>query len=432
MALRLLKLWPSAYNQCFTRSWLSGVKSGHSLSQDEKITKYFNNYPLNSYAYSVFKQMKKQAFHYILNWILIGVIAGAAVLYYQGRISFNFNGADIALTQAEVDPDSFARAVSLTTPAVVSLQVESIVEIPVEDSTRRKLEQILGTHLPRLTQSKRRSSSGSGVILDTRGYVITNHHVIAKAKKIFVFLNDGRSTTAELVGTDPDTDLAVLKIDLDNLPKVKIADMKHIHIGDVVLAIGYPFRIGQTVTQGIISATGRTRVSQNTYENFLQTDAAINPGNSGGALINTRGEIVGINSLIYTETGNFNGIGFAIPINLVSNVMQQITENGYVIRGWLGVEGQNVSPQILNSIGLKNTNGVLVTGVDRDGPGQKAGLQPGDIITHVNRTEIVDTADILDLIAAGIPGDELRIDGLRKRQSFTTTAILGQRPLMSQ
>ena len=376
--------------------------------------------------------MQIKPFQFLLNWILVGIIVGTAVLYYQGRISFHLNGSNSQLTAVSSERDSFASAVNLTAPAVVSLQVESIVEVPIEDSERKQLEQIFGKHLPNLTQAKPRSSSGSGVILNTDGYVITNYHVISKAERITVMLNDGRSAPAEMVGTDPDTDIAVLKITLDDLPQVKIADINTLNIGDVVLAIGYPFRIGQTVTQGIISATGRSQVSQNTYENFLQTDAAINPGNSGGALINTRGEIIGINSLIYTESGNFAGIGFAIPINLVTDVMQQILENGYVIRGWLGVEGQSVSPQMLSSIGINNTKGVLITGVDVGGPGHNAGLLPGDIITHVNSQEIIGTTDILDMIAAGKPGDLLRIDGLRQRQSFTTVATLGQRPLMSQ
>jgi serine protease DegS len=376
--------------------------------------------------------MQNKAIQFILKWVMIGIIVGAAILYYQGYISFHFNGSSSQLALIGKGRDSFADAVNMTAPAVVSLQVESIVEVPIQDSERKELEQIFGKHLPNLTQAKPLSSSGSGVIINTDGYVITNHHVIAKAERISVILNDGRSAVAEMVGTDPDTDIAVLKIALDNLPEVKIADINTLNIGDVVLAIGYPFRIGQTVTQGIISATGRSQVSQNTYENFLQTDAAINPGNSGGALINTRGEIIGINSLIYTESGNFAGIGFAIPINLVTDVMQQIIKNGYVIRGWLGVEGQSVSPQMLSSIGIENTKGVLITGVDIGGPGQKAGLLPGDIITHVNNKEIVGTTDILDMIAAGRPGDQLRIDGLRQRQSFTAVATLGQRPLMSQ
>ena len=376
--------------------------------------------------------MKKNgSIQYILLWTLIGIVAGLAVLFVQGKIVItdtDWNGFG-SLSRTE-QRSSFSDAVSKTAPAVVSLHVQSLVEVPIKENMRQQLEQIFGNHLPNLTETKLHNSSGSGVILDTRGYVITNHHVISKAEKVIVILNDGRSAEAQLVGTDPDTDLAVLKIDLDNLPEVNIADLKQLKIGDVVLAIGYPFRIGQTVTQGIISATGRSQVSQNTYENFLQTDAAINPGNSGGALINAEGEIIGINSLIYTETGNFNGIGFAIPIDLVTDVMQQITENGYVIRGWLGVEGQNVPLVTLQSIGIP-LQGVLITGVDAGGPGDKAGLEVGDIITHINRTEIKDTADVLDMIASGRPGDNFRIDGIRKRQSFSVDAVLGQRPMRS-
>jgi serine protease DegS len=376
--------------------------------------------------------MKKNGtIQYILLWVLVGIVAGLAVLFVRGTIEIPGLAWDGFRLQAVEPPRSYSDAVSKAAPAVVTLYVQSLVEVPIEETARRQLEQIFGKHLPNLTETRLRNSSGSGVILDKRGYVITNHHVIAKAEKVLVKLSDGRSAEAELVGTDPDTDLAVLKIELDKLPEIKIARLNNLKIGDVVLAIGYPFRIGQTVTQGIISATGRSQVSQNTYENFLQTDAAINPGNSGGALINTQGEIVGINSLIYTETGNFNGIGFAIPIDLVTDVMNQITENGYVIRGWLGVEGQNVPLQTLQSIDLE-VEGVLITSVDVDGPGDKAGLEVGDIITHINQTAIKDTADVLDMIAAGRPGDNFRIDGIRQRQSFSVDAVLGQRPMRSQ
>ena len=376
--------------------------------------------------------MKKNGtIQYILLWSLVGILVGLAILFAQGKIVItDSDWSDLASAISGRQPSSFSNAVSKTAPAVVSLQVQSLIEVPIKENSRRQLEQVFGKHLPNLTQTKRHSSSGSGVILDTRGYVITNHHVIAKAEKVTVILNDGRTAEARLAGTDPDTDIAVLKIELDNLPEVRIANLKKLKIGDVVLAIGYPFRIGQTVTQGIISATGRNQVSQNTYENFLQTDAAINPGNSGGALINTEGDIVGINSLIYTETGNFNGIGFAIPIDLVVDVMTQITENGYVIRGWLGVEGQNVPLQTLQSIGLQ-VRGVLITGVDEGGPGSKAGLEVGDIITHINQVDIKDTADVLDMIASGRPGDNFRIDGIRERQSFSVDAVLGQRPMRS-
>ena len=375
---------------------------------------------------------KKGTIQYLMLWTLIGIVVGLAVLFLQGKIVItDFEFDDSGLLNKVQQPKSFSAAVRKAAPAVVTLNVQSLIEVPIQQEARQQLEQIFGNHLPDLTETKLHRSSGSGVILDKRGYVVTNHHVIAKAKQVIVNLNDGRSAEATLVGTDPDTDLAVLKIELDNLPKIRMANMKDLNIGDVVLAIGFPFRIGQTVTQGIISATGRNQVSQNTYENFIQTDAAINPGNSGGALVNSKGEIIGINSLIYTETGNFAGIGFAIPIDLVNDVMTQITENGYVIRGWLGVEGQNVPLQLLESINLE-IQGVLITGVDEDGPGDKGGLQVGDIITHINNKEIKDTADVLDLIASGRPGDNFRIDGLRERQSFSVDAVLGQRPMRSQ
>ena len=376
---------------------------------------------------------KKATIQYILLWGMLGVLVGIAVLLYQGTLVINSNGTVFETADLPgLQPRSFARAVSKTAPAVVSLQVQSRVEVPIKNDIRLQLEQIFGNHLPKLTESKLNTSFGSGVILDTRGYVITNHHVIAKAENVIVRLNDGRSAAATLVGTDPDTDIAVLKIDLNNLPEIQIADIRQLKIGDVALAIGYPFRIGQTVTQGIISATGRNQVSQNTYENFLQTDAAINPGNSGGALINSQGEVIGINSLIYTETGNFAGIGFAIPIDMVTDVMNQITEHGYVIRGWLGVVGQNVPEETLRLIGLENIRGVLIDSVDPGGPGDIAGMMPGDIITHINGVATEDTLTVIDMIAAGKPGDKFRIDGIRMRESFSLVAELGQRPMHSQ
>ena len=243
-------------------------------------------------------------------------------------------------------------------------------------------ERFFGKDSPHAPKYKTSTTNGSGVILDSRGYILTNYHVIQDARAIHVKLNDGRHAKATLIGDDPDTDIAVLKVELKNLPQAKIADATNIQVGDIALAIGDPFNIGQTVTQGIISATGRTRLRSNTYANFIQTDAAINPGNSGGALINLKGEIVGINSLIFTNTGDASGIGFAIPIDLAKAVLEQIVTNGYVVRGWLGVGGTNLTPQILNKIGLREARGVLITDVDEDGPGNKAGLKAGDIITQ--------------------------------------------------
>jgi serine peptidase DegS len=290
----------------------------------------------------------------------------------------------------------------------------------------------LSQNSPHRPKRQAETTSGSGVIIKNSGYVLTNYHVISDRDEVRVRLSDGRVAAAKLIGSDPDTDLAVLKINLKDLPSLTIADANKYRVGDIVLAIGDPFAIGQTVTQGIISATGRTRVSQNTYENFIQTDAAINPGNSGGALINTQGEIVGINSNIFSSTGNYQGISFAIPIDLAQKVAEQIIKHGFVVRGWLGVEGQELTSQVLETVELKSVHGILITDVDQAGPGDIAGLKRGDIITKINEKEISSTVDILNLVAAGRPGDEFIIEGIRQRQSFATTAVLGQRPIMSR
>ena len=349
----------------------------------------------------------------------------------QGYIQFSLPDRSPGSVQPASDT-GFSRAVERAAPSVVSIQVARLKKTAELSADEQTLEKFLGPDSPHTPSFKTTIGSGSGVIVDANGYVATNYHVIKGAESIQVSLNDGRKIIAHLVGDDPETDLAILKIDLTDLPQAQIADISQVKIGDIALAIGYPFEIGQTVTQGIISATGRTQVSANTYENFLQTDAAINPGNSGGALINDMGEIVGINSLIFTRTGTFNGIGFAIPIDLAIGVLQQIVKHGYVVRGWLGVGGQALTPNIINKLGLKDITGILVTDVDAQGPGDKAGLMPGDIITHMNGQAIESAQDVLNIVAAGQPGDDFEIEGLRQRQSFKIKAVLGQRPMMSR
>ena len=374
---------------------------------------------------------KNAVFSYFLNWAFLGLFLSLIFLLYQGYIELSISGQKA--DSGNIDLNSgFSQAVSRAAPAVVSIQVARLNTKATATSSEQQLQKLLGPDSPHTTRFKTSISSGSGVILDTSGYIATNHHVIKGAESIQVTLNDGRKAIAQLVGEDPETDLAILKIEMANLPQADIAQVRELKIGDIALAIGYPFEIGQTVTQGIISATGRTQVSANTYENFLQTDAAINPGNSGGALINDKGEIVGINSLIFTKTGSFNGIGFAIPIDLAISVLKQIIEHGYVVRGWLGVGGQALTPLILNKLGLQNISGILVTDVDQQGPGDKAGLKPGDIITHINGQGIASAQDILNVVAAGQPGDTFEIAGLRERESFKLEAVLGQRPLISQ
>ena len=374
---------------------------------------------------------KNTFFSYFLNWGLTGLFLSLIFLMFQGVIELSIPGKKLPPVSLPVET-GFSRAVSRAAPSVVSIQVAQLRESPALSDKEQALKKFLGQDSPHSPQFSANITSGSGVILDARGYVATNYHVIKDAESIQITLNDSRKAIARLIGSDPETDLAILKIELGNLPQALVADIKKLKIGDIALAIGYPFRIGQTVTQGIISATGRTQVSANTYENFLQTDAAINPGNSGGALINDKGELVGINSLIFTKTGVFNGIGFAIPIDMAINVLGQIVKYGYVVRGWLGVGGQALTPSILNKLGLKNISGILVTDVDAQGPGDKASLKPGDIITHMNGQTIESAQDILNIVATGKPGDSIEVTGLRQRQSFKTRAVLGQRPMMSR
>lgn len=376
---------------------------------------------------------KSRAFSYYFVWILVGLIIGFIVLTIQGYIQLTVFGQQVGNGNKNGGQSiGFSHAVTQASSSVVSIQAARYIQSEAPSAGQLLLERFLGQNSPHAPKYQTSTTAGSGVILDSRGYIVTNYHVIKGAKAIHATLKDGRHAKATLIGNDPDTDLAVLKIDMKKLPQAVLADLREVRIGDVALAIGHPFNIGQTVTQGIISATGRSQLRSNTYANFIQTDAAINPGNSGGALINVEGEIVGINSLIFSKTGEFSGIGFAIPIDQAKEVLEQIIANGYVVRGWLGVGGQTLSPQILNKIGLREIRGVLITDVDEGGPGDKAGIRTGDIITHINGQVLVSVKDVLDIIAAGKPNDVFEIEGLRQRQSFRINAILGQRPVMSQ
>ncbi len=385
-------------------------------------------------------QKQNHSFVYFFAWLIIGLFSGLAILLFRGDISVDINQANssnstppTAISPTQNKHTGFADAVKKAAPAVVSIQTIIWSKPSAEDqSDANIIQRFLSKDSPHRPRRQAETGSGSGVIIKDNGYILTNYHVISQRDEIRVRLSDGKTSIAELIGSDPDTDLAILKINFENLPTLTIADVSQLEVGNIVLAIGDPFAIGQTVTQGIISATGRTRVSQNTYENFIQTDAAINPGNSGGALINTKGEIVGINSNIFSSSGNFQGISFAIPIDLAQQVAQEIIQNGYVTRGWLGVEGQELTSQILRTVDLKSMHGILITDVDKDGPGDIAGLKRGDIITRINQQDILSTNDILNLIAAGRPGDKFIIEGIRQRQSFMTKATLGQRPLMSR
>ncbi|WP_309544660.1 trypsin-like peptidase domain-containing protein [Alkalilimnicola ehrlichii] len=274
------------------------------------------------------------------------------------------------------------------------------------------------------------TSLGSGVILSENGHILTNNHVIQGAEQIEVMLNDGRTADARLIGADPETDLAVLAIELDNLPSITLGHSDALRVGDVVLAIGNPFGVGQTVTQGIVSATGRSQLGLSTFENFIQTDAAINPGNSGGALINARGELVGINTAIFSRSGGSHGIGFAIPAELAREVLISIIEHGRVIRGWVGIEVQPLTMPLAESFGLDSDAGVIVAGVLRNGPADQAGLRPGDVIHTIDDTPVDNAQSLLRLITARPPGTEITVGAWRTADetTFETQISIHERP----
>ena len=272
---------------------------------------------------------------------------------------------------------------------------------------------------------------GSGVIVSPEGYLLTNHHVIEGADEVFVQLADGREARARVVGTDPDTDIAVLKIDLKKLPVMALGDSTQLQVGDPVMAIGNPFNVGQTATSGIVSALGRNQLGLSTFENFIQTDAAINPGNSGGALVDARGALVGINTAIYSESGGSMGIGFAVPIDLAREVMQSLVDHGRVVRGWVGVEPRDLTPEITEALGLGSTTGVLITGVLQNGPASAAGIQPGDVVTKVGQHAITNTGELLRQVAGLKPKSKVAVTVSRSGKSVTLEVTVAQRPSSS-
>lgn len=277
-------------------------------------------------------------------------------------------------------------------------------------------------------QPQRENSLGSGVIVSSQGLILTNHHVIEAADEIEVAMADGRTMPARVVGTDPETDLAVLKVDVKDLPSITLARAENVNVGDVVLAIGNPFGVGQTVTQGIISAVGRNHLGINTFENFIQTDAPINPGNSGGALIDAEGNLVGINSAIYSRSGGSMGIGFAIPVSLAKQVMEQIIRKGSVTRGWIGIEAQDITPELAESFHLKQTSGSLIAGILPNSPAYRAGLRPGDVLLEIDGREVLDSSTMLNLISSLKPERKSVLKIMRDQQEMRVTVTIGKRP----
>lgn len=333
---------------------------------------------------------------------------------------------------------SYADAVDRAAPAVVNIYTRKALEQRRHPLADHPLYRHLQRHLEQ-PQQRQQSALGSGVIVDTRGYLLTNEHVIRGAEDILVLLHDGRETRAQLVGTDPESDLAVLKIDLDQLTAIAVGEPNKVRVGDIVLAIGNPFGVGQTVTQGIISATGRWNLNISEYENFLQTDAAINVGNSGGALVDTKGRLLGINTAILRESeflgqSEFSvGVSFAIPADSAMNSLREIIEHGRVVRGWLGLEAQPLTPQMAREFSAESGHeGVLVTAIYADSPAHLAGLNPGDILTHINNQSVgEDGRRGMNQIAATEPGSEVTLRILRDGRRLQLETVIGERPSTS-
>ena len=328
-------------------------------------------------------------------------------------------------TTDRTGPVSYSGAVKIAAPAVVNVFTQRIIKQQQHPLLNNSfLRRFFDTE----PSERMQSSLGSGVIMNPDGYILTNHHVINGASEIKISMHDGREIPATLIGSDAEVDLAVLKINLSDLPYIRIAEQAPLSIGDVVLAIGNPFGVGQTVTMGIVSAMGRNQLGLNTYEDYIQTDAAINPGNSGGALINPFGELVGINSAIYSKSGGSQGIGFAIPANSAAQVLADITQFGQTIRGWMGIEVQEASPALLTSLELPTAlEGLIVTGLALNGPAQQSGLMIGDIITSLNDLPSENAKSAMNQIAALRPGENISIEFIRSGRLQSTVAIAGKR-----
>ncbi|HET9679425.1 MAG TPA: trypsin-like peptidase domain-containing protein [Gammaproteobacteria bacterium] len=358
---------------------------------------------------------------FILQCAVIGLAVAFLVVFLKPELLLP------ETTAPQSAPASYADAVDASAAAVVNVhtrkRVASRVPAFMNDPI---LRQLFGDQF--VPRERIETSLGSGVIVKKEGYILTNYHVIQGADAIQVALADGRFAPATVVGTDPETDLALLKIDLENLPVITMGNSDTLRTGDVVLAIGSPFGLGQTVTQGIVSATGRSAIGLTLFENFIQTDAAINMGNSGGALINTQGELVGINTALLSRTGGSNGIGFAIPVNLARGVMQQLIEHGRVMRGWLGLSGQPLTPALAKALNVPTgVHGIVINRVFPDSPAKEAGIQVRDVITAINNKPVASERAALNRIASLRPGTVVGLQLIRDGKPFELDIAIAER-----
>jgi len=341
--------------------------------------------------------------------------------------SVNVSGVTLfeapSVAAGTVMPGSLSPAAKRAAPAVVSISIkQAVTKNPHQNDPWFRF--FYGDR----EDDDPQGGLGSGVIVSPEGYILTNFHVIEGAQEIEVTLSDSRKATAKLIGADPDTDLAILRIQLDRLPVIALGNSDSLQVGDRVLAIGNPFGVGQTVTSGIVSALGRNQLGINTFENFIQTDAAINPGNSGGALVDVQGNLLGINTAIYSRSGGNMGIGFAIPVSTARQVLEGIVKDGQVTRGWLGVEPTEITPEMAETFGLKQTQGVIITGVLQDGPAAKAGIKPGDVLLRVAGKDIQNVGELLTHIASLPPGQQVKVELARRNAAMILDVTPAQRP----
>jgi serine protease DegQ len=352
-------------------------------------------------------------------------IKGSSNSEHSGR--FGMLSLQEAASTSTPGQGSYRDAANRAMPSVVNIFTTKAAKQPANPFTDDPFfKKFFGDRFG--DQDDKQFSLGSGVLVSPEGFIVTNNHVVEAADEIEVALADGRKSIAKVVGTDPDSDLAVVKVDLKNLPAITLGHSDQARVGDVVLAIGNPFGVGQTVTMGIVSALGRNHLGINTFESFIQTDAAINPGNSGGALIDTNGNLLGINSAIYSRSGGSLGIGFAIPVATVKTVMESIISTGQMVRGYIGVEPRDITPELAENFGFNNKTGAIIAGVVKDGPADKAGIKPGDILIAVEGKAVSDTTEMLDLIAQLTPGNSAKMTVVRKSQQSIVNVMIGKRP----
>jgi len=374
----------------------------------------------------------------LFNFFRIWLIAGITVSFSLTGWSHSY-AAQAKISQQSIDlltkiDQATAEVVEAVRPTVVNISTTRTVKVQggvnpfFEDPFFRKF---FGDQF-RTPKERKSFSLGSGVIVDPKGFILTANHVIQGADEIKVTLYDKREFTGKIVGTDAMTDIGVIKIEADNLPITKVGDSSKLRVGDSVLAIGTPYGLSQTVTRGIVSAVGRANVGIADYEDFIQTDAAINPGNSGGALVNVKGELVGINTAIFSTSGGYQGIGFAVPTSMAKSVMESLMTKGKVIRGWLGVTIQSLTPELADQFGIKEGKGVLVGDVTEGGPAEKAGIQRGDVITGFEGKQIEEPYQLRNMVANTAPGDKADLTIIREDKSITKTVTIGELPAEMQ